>query len=147
MMWRSKRPDPGRGRNERETPKTAVLLVERDALDQNDAPALQRALESAIEGASRIILDLVKVARINSAIVAMLILEQRRARRLGKALELVGLADPAKTVLRVCHADHLFETHKTLEAALERDINADKDDEARVAPPVVITAQLRSALT
>jgi len=126
---------------------TAVLLVERAALDVNDALVLQRALETAIESASRIILDLARVDRINSAIVAMLILEQRRAGRLGKALELVGLSDPAKTVLRVCHADDLFETHETLEAALERDINADKDDETRVAPPVVITAQLQSALT
>jgi len=146
-MWRSKRPGRRRTTSRQETPKTAVLLVERAALDVSDALVLERALEAAIESASRVILDLAKVDRINSAIVAMLILEQRRARRLGKALELVGLADPAKTVLRVCHADDLFETHETLEAALERDINADKDDETRVAPPVVITAQLRSALT
>lgn len=146
-MWRRKRPGRRRRTVAQNTSDTAVLLVGRTALDVNDALVLQRALETAIEGASRIILDLANVDRINSAIVAMLILEQRRAHRLGKALELVGLADVAKTVLRVCHADDLFETHQTLEAALQRDVHAGKDDETRVAPPVVITAQLQSAFT
>lgn len=145
-MRRSKRRAPGRSKDKRQTPETAVLLVGRSALDENDASILQRALDVAIEQASRVILDLAKVAHINSAIVAMLILEQRRARSLGKTLQLVGLSKATKVLLSVCHADTLFEAFATLEEALERSVNVREDDEASATPPLVIAAQLQSAV-
>ena len=98
---------------------TALVRVGKSCLSAGDVPVLQEALETAVRGTSgTIILELGAVRRINSAILALLVLEEQEARGYGKRLVLVGIHGGAMDMLALYRMDTTFQIYSSVEEAM-----------------------------
>lgn len=121
MMWRrkQKRESPDEQARTVEQTRTTVLLVDRTALDSSDTIALEEVIDTVMEEADRIVLDLTTVSDLSSAVVALFILEADKACKAGGSLELAGLRGRPVEMLRMCGAEERFRTHETVADALK----------------------------
>lgn len=85
-----------------------VIRLQGD-LDFGSTARIRQQLGEALHQTDRLVLDMTRVDRLSSAIVAVLVDIQNRADMLGKAVELGPASDVAKRVLSLFRLDTAFQ--------------------------------------
>lgn len=85
-----------------------VALVLEGVVEAPESPRLRRLLLEGLAHGNRLVVDLSRTVRIDSAILANLIEGLARARKGGGALALVDVPSTVMALLRLARLDHVF---------------------------------------
>ncbi len=97
----------------------SIFIVENEKIDHNNAASLKEKLFLEIaDGLKYIILDIAKVAKMDSSGMGALLFGKRQADNAAGNLILVGVQPEIQTMLRIAQLARVFETFSTVDDAL-----------------------------
>jgi anti-sigma B factor antagonist len=100
-------------------PGTALLTLS-GRLNMVAAPRLKAAIDEAVEGGShRLVVDLGRVAFMDSSGLGALIAGLKKTRQASGDLRITGVNDQVATVLSLTNLDRVLRAHPSVEAATD----------------------------